>query len=101
MKVREAGFYEVHVGGGGGRSLMFAANPLARESDLIALDLLDFTTDIEVVDESHPTRQHADPRDLNRAVDQRVWWFLLLACVLLLALDTLFSNRLSRAPAQS
>ncbi len=27
---------------------------------------------------------------------QSAWWFLLLACALLLALETLFSNRLSR-----
>lgn len=101
IKVVEAGFHEVHVGGGGGRSLVFAANPLPREFDLTPLDMPSFVNGIEVVDDSHATGQRIDRRRLDTNSDRQAWWFLLLTCVLLLALDTLFSNRLSRSPAQS
>jgi hypothetical protein len=101
VKAREAGFYEVHVSGGGGRSLVFAANPLPRESDLAPLDLQSFNTGFEIVDGKGATEQEIEARGVDTAMDQRAWWFLLLAGVLLLALDTLFSNRLSRSPARS
>ena len=48
VEVQEAGFYEVHVSGGGARSLVFAANPLPRESDLTPLDVDAFVAGIGV-----------------------------------------------------
>ena len=101
VDVREAGFYEVHVSGGGGRSLVFAANPLPREFHLTPLDVDSFIADIDVQIDSGGTEQGISTRDLDTVVDQRAWWFLLLACALLLALDTLFSNRLSSSVMRS
>ena len=95
-KVQETGFYEVHVSGGGARSLVFAANPLPRESDLTPLDVDAFVAGIGVRPASSETGQGPGARSVDPAIDQRAWWFLLLICALLLAFDTLYSNRLSR-----
>jgi Mg-chelatase subunit ChlD len=94
-RVREAGFHAVHVSGGGPRSLVFAANPVARESDLTPLDVEAFVAAIGVEDAGVDTTQAA--RTVDTTVGRRAWWFLLLACALLLGLDTLISNRLSRS----
>lgn len=96
-KVREAGFYDVHVSGGGGRSLVFAANSLSRESDLTPLDIDAFVAGIGVKGGSGELGPGSGAPAVDTRVEQRAWWFLLLICALLLALDTLFSNRLSRS----
>jgi hypothetical protein len=93
---REAGFYEVHVSGGGSRSLVFAANPLPGESDLTPLDVDAFVSGIAVKSSTGEAARFPGAGDSDTSVDQRAWWFLLVICVLLLGLDTLFSNRLSR-----
>lgn len=98
-KAEEAGFHEVHVGGGGARSLAFAANPLARESDLTPLDVNAFITGIGVTSSAAQAGQTQLARAVDTGADQRAWWFLLLICALLLGLDTLLSNRLSRRVA--
>jgi hypothetical protein len=95
-RVEEAGFYEVHVSGGGARSLVFAANPLARESDLTPLDLDAFMAGIGIAGSRGEAAQAQATRNGIDGDPQRAWWFLLLICALLLGLDTLLSNRLSR-----
>jgi hypothetical protein len=95
--VQEAGFYEAHVSGGGARSLVFAANPLPRESDLMPLDVDAFVASIEIEDGSGEIGRGPGAPTVDARADQRVWWFLLLICALLVALDTLFSNRMSRS----
>ena len=97
---REAGFYEVHVSGGGARSLVFAANPLPRESDLTPLNVNAFVASIGVTDSAGDAGRAPGADNVDTPLEQRTWWFLLLACALLLGLDTLFSNRLSR-PVQA
>ena len=96
-KADEAGFYEVHVGGGGARSLVFAANPLPRESDLTPLDVNAFIDSIAIEDAAEDKVRADGARSPETTIEQRVWWFLLLACAMLLGLDTLLSNRLSRS----
>lgn len=93
----EAGFYEVHVGGGDARSLVFAANPVPRESDLTALDVDAFVAGIGVTGDTAGSGQAPQARPQQSSADERGWWYLLLVCALLLGLDTLFSNRLSRS----
>jgi hypothetical protein len=102
-RVREAGFHEVHVSGGGARSVVFAANPLHRESDLTPLDVSAFvatiaTTGIE--DDTSEAGQSTGVYGGDPTADERAWRFLLVVCALLLGLDTLLSNRLSR-PVQA
>jgi hypothetical protein len=96
VRVRETGFHEVHVSGGGSRSLVFAANPLARESDLTPLDVEAFVAAIGVAEAAGETGQPSTARATDTTVARRAWWFLLLAAALLLGLETLLSNRLSR-----
>jgi len=97
---REAGIHEVHVSGGGSRSLMFAANPLPRESDLSPLDVDAFVASISVDARSEASEAARDARREDTHIGERAWWILLLTCASLLGLDTLFSNRLSR-PARA
>lgn len=100
-KAREAGFYEVHVGGGDARSLVFAANTLLRESDLTPLDVDAFVAGIGVTGAAGETEQARIAREVDTSNGRRAWWFLLLICALMLGLDTLLSNRLSRSRAAS
>ena len=95
--IREAGFHEVHVSGGGPRSIIIAANPLPRESYLAPLAVDAFLDTIRVEDGGGEPRQASGRRSAPDDVGQRAWWFLLLACALLLGLDTLLSNRLTRS----
>jgi hypothetical protein len=96
-RAREAGFHEVHVSGGGARSLKFAANPLPRESDLTLLDANAFVANIGRARGADDAARTGSPREAYTTIHRQVWWFLLVACALLLGLDTLISNRLSRS----
>jgi hypothetical protein len=96
VRVREAGFHEVHVSGGGARSVVFAANPLSRESDLTPLDVNAFVANIGVADSADEAGQAVGAGSADPTTGDRAWWFLLLVCAALLGLDTLLSNRLSR-----
>jgi hypothetical protein len=98
-RVHEAGFHEVHVSGGGSRSLVFAANPTPAESDPAVLDVDAFIATIGITEAADETATQGGRRGAT-IVSKNAWWFLLLACALCLALDTLFSNRLSR-PVQA
>lgn len=94
----EAGFYEAHVGGGGARSLVFAANPLPGESDLTPLDVQALVSSIGKDTSGEATV--ADTRSPARTrSDDRAWQLLLLLCALLLGVDSVLSNRLSRRVA--
>ena len=102
-RIREAGFHEVHVSGGGARSVVFAANPLPRESDLTPLDVNAFVASIAhmgIEDDAGETGQAAGASSIDVSADEHAWQFLLLICAVLLGLESLLSNRLSR-PAQT
>jgi hypothetical protein len=94
-RIEEAGFHEVHVSGGGSRSLVFAANPVPVESEPAALDIDTFIASIDVTETPDDAAASRGNRGAT-TLDKDAWWFLLLACALLLGLDTLYSNRLSR-----
>ena len=96
-RAREVGFHEVHVSGGGPRSLIFAVNPLPRESDLTPLDANAVVADISRARGDDETARAGSPHEADTTIHRQVWWFLLVACALLLGLDTLISNRLSRS----
>ncbi len=95
-RVRQAGFHAVHVSGGDAKSLVFAANPEPRESDLAPLDVNAFVAKIGISDGSDARERLDGTQMVDSSPGQRTWWVLLLICALLLGLDTLFSNRLSQ-----
>ena len=95
-RVRQAGFHAVHVSGGDAKSLVFAANPEPRESDLAPLDVNAFVAKIGISDGSDAGERLDGTQMVDGSPGQRTWWILLLICALLLGLDTLFSNRLSQ-----
>ena len=95
-RVQQAGFHAVHVSGGDTTSLVFAANPEPRESDLAPLDVDAFIANIGVADSSDEGERPDGTQTLDSSPEQRAWWVLLLLCALLLGLDTLFSNQLSQ-----
>lgn len=92
----EAGFYEVHVSGGGARSLVFAANPAPRESDPAVLNVDTFVASIRAARAGVAPGGPNDDGTTTISSSDDAWWFLLLAVALLALLDTLLANRLSR-----
>lgn len=97
VHVREPGFYEVHVSGSGARSLVFAVNPLAEESSLepLALDTL-----LAAVRPASASQASVVNRETGASQRQRpLWWFILLAGAVLLALETWVANWLLPARA--
>ena len=97
VRVRESGFHDVHVSGGGVRSLVFATNSLPQESNLESLDVEKFVQTIGTRKQDRARSSLADSSEggSTRSID-RAWWFILLACALLLVLETVVSNRLSK-----
>ena len=90
VRIREPGFYEVHVSGGGAQSLVLAANALAEESKLepLAIDTL-----LEAVRPA--SADQASVANHETGTSQRqLWWFILLAGAVLLGMETWVANRL-------
>jgi hypothetical protein len=97
IELTEEGFYELHSqAGGSDKSVSLAANVDTAESDLTAIDPQELAAALtgrgrsEVPAAAPP----ALPEDAERR--QTVWWYLLLAGLVLLAIETIVSNRLSR-----
>ena len=98
-ELNEAGFYELRDAAtaiGSGRPIAVNVDPA--ESNLSHLDPQEL---IAAVTSRTPDAARASaaatasPEDLERR--QRIWWYLLLGALLLMATETVVSNRLSRA----
>jgi hypothetical protein len=101
VELSEPGFYEIRDAAGGGNesATAIAVNVDTAESDLTPIDPQELVAamtgragDGGLADEAQVVLR---PIDLER--QQSVWWYLLLAGVLLLAGETWLANRLSRA----
>jgi len=99
ITLREQGFYELRgrdTPVGSGRPIAVNVDPA--ESDLSHLDPQDVVLAVTA-----PTGEHQLSSDVNTATPQdqerrqHVWWYLLLLALFLMAVETAFSNRLSRA----
>ncbi len=99
LELADSGFYEIRARGGEeDRPLTVAANVDRLESDLSALDPQELRAAVAgragggsaATDATQLT-----PEDQERR--QAVWWYLLLAGVAILGIETAFSNRLSPA----
>ena len=96
----EQGVYEVRAGGSTtGRPQAIAVNIDPVEADLTPLDPAELVAAVT----GHATQEAAEadaapealsPEDSEKR--QALWWYLLMAGMLLLAAETVISNRLSR-----
>jgi len=101
LELDEQGFYEIRDAAGGpatGRAL--AVNVDTSESDLSPLDPQELVAAVTGRARGDTAAAEVEagelrPADLERR--QAIWWYLLLGGVVILAGETLLSNRLSRA----
>jgi hypothetical protein len=99
IALREQGFYELRGPStpvGSGRPIAVNVDPA--ESDLSHLDPQDIVVAVTAVNGT--TQPGSDlnasaPQDQERR--QRIWWYLLLGALLVMGVETMLSNRLSRA----
>ena len=95
LELTEQGFYDVRTQGAGADSAVtLAVNVDLDESDLTPLDPKELTAAVEGRPPGAKGNM-ARPTADAQAQAQRLWWYLLVAGGLLLAGETLLSNRLS------
>lgn len=101
LPLAEQGFYELRGAGGGGGpgTPAVAVNVNLGEADLEAMDAEEFAGSITSpsVGAAGDIGAELGPEDRERR--QGFWWYLLVAAFLLLALETIVSNYLSRKAA--
>jgi hypothetical protein len=97
LELAEQGFYELkRTSGAEFETRLLPVNIDLTESDLVPLDtgLLDAAVAPRSVEEQTKAAALL-PRDVERR--QSVWWYLVVVALLLLGIETLLSNRLSRS----
>ena len=102
FEVTMPGFYEVRQGGtDGGEPSLVAANVDLTESDLTPLDPAAVTAAVTGTGDASETATAAAtaPRDEVTEQSQRLWWYLLLAGMLLLIGESVVASRMSGGPA--
>jgi hypothetical protein len=99
VELDEQGFYELRsTGAAETRPPAVAVDIDPAESDLSAMDPREFTA--ALIGRAGPDLNRTSapdqvtPQDLERR--QAIWWYLLLGGILLLATETIVSNRISR-----
>ena len=97
----EQGIYEVRAAGSNtGRPQAIAVNIDPVEADLTPLDPAELVAAVTGhATPGRPPRQEPLPRRFPREDSEKrqaLWWYLLMAGMLLLAAETVISNRLSR-----
>jgi hypothetical protein len=102
LELTEQGFYDVRTQGAGADSAtVLASNVDLSESDLTPLDPRELMAAVAGRAPGSPVGLgEARPSDEAQAQAQRLWWYLLVAGGLLLAGETLLSNRLSTNAAR-
>ena len=108
LNLTEAGFYEVHRTAAETSEIIIASNINTRESQFAALDAEAFVAQINTADPSvvsaiadKTITATTEPIPQEQEQSQRLWWYLLLSALLILAVETLLSNRLSSKPQQA
>ena len=99
LELVEQGFYEVR---GQGRDaappMTVASNIDLGESDLTPMDPQDVVAGaMGRAGGAAPAGANVTPTDQEHERNQRVWWYLLFAAVVILGLETLVGNRISRS----
>jgi hypothetical protein len=97
FELTESGFYEVRTGSEkAGEGAAVAVNVLPQESDLTPFDPAELTAAVSAGAGSTATAavQPLAPEDYERR--QSVWWYLLAAGVVLLAVEAVVAGRFPR-----
>jgi Mg-chelatase subunit ChlD len=102
LELGEQGFYDVRTQGAGADSAtVLASNVDLTESDLTPMDPRELVAAVAGRPSGAPAGiGEARPTADAQAQAQRLWWYLLVAGGLLLAGETLLSNRLSKNAAR-
>jgi hypothetical protein len=99
MQLDEAGFYELRRGGAQSDTAVIASNVSPAEADLTPLDPKEITA--AALPQSGSVRGgpggQVQLTPEGREKNQRLWWYLLCAGIVLLGADTVLSNRLAKA----
>lgn len=99
IELAEQGFYDIRAqGAGAGGATVLASNVDLSESDLTAMDPREIVAGLtgRPAGDTSPF-SGMRPSDDAQAQAQRLWWYLLIAAGLLLAAETLISNRPQKA----
>jgi hypothetical protein len=104
LELDEQGFYELRsTGATESHPPVVAVDIDPVESDLSPMDASEFTAAVTGRAGPQPsgpvTPEQATPQDLERK--QAIWWYLLFSGILLLAIETILSNRISRGVSLS
>ncbi|HET9468444.1 MAG TPA: BatA and WFA domain-containing protein [Vicinamibacterales bacterium] len=96
VQLEQAGFYEVHGRSNQAGTVSLAANLDTQESDLTVLDMQELTAALAgrpgSVNPAAADAATLTPEDQERR--QNFWWYLLMAGIVLLGLETAISNRM-------
>jgi len=99
LELNEQGIYEIRSAvSSGGRPEAIAVNLDPTESDLSALDPSELVATVTGHASQATAETAAGPQELTREETERkqgLWWYLLLAGLMLLAAETIIANRLS------
>jgi hypothetical protein len=101
LTVTEQGFYEVRRPGTSEPARVIGANLDLSESDLTPMDPAEFAAAVEPRSSAPSTAPGTSPRlsPEDRERPQSIWWYLLVAAFVTLAVETALGNRLSRSGA--
>ncbi len=95
VQLEEPGFYEIHGRGSSG-TVSIASNVDTAEADLASLDMQELTASLAGKAgnslASSPDATVLTPEDQERR--QNFWWYILVAGIVLLGLETAISNRM-------
>jgi hypothetical protein len=99
LDLAEVGFYELRDARGGDRLATFAVNVDPSEAELTAFDPEEMRVALQAASQAG-TQMAGEGIGLTLAERERQqngWWYLIIAAFVLLAGETLFSNRASRS----
>jgi hypothetical protein len=98
LAVREQGFYAVRAGDAAAPTRIIAVNRDAAESELGAFAPEEFVRTVSPAATAGAAANVASTLSAEeREQRQRLWWYVLLVAILILAVESVLSNRLSRA----
>ena len=97
MELTEQGFYEIRSSKAEGEVGVVAANVDPAESDLTPIDPKEIAAAAVGDPSGAETAKGVPLTPEAQEKNQRLWWYLLCAGIVLLGADTLLSNRLAKA----